>query len=258
MMSRTIQGGKMKNLLWMSLIFLVYSPMVQARVAANPTRPTFSDSANTTAQGHLELEIGAKFYHDDQLDTPFLLKLGLAKPLEFKLGGSGLRHDGRSGGAGFGFGNLDLITKFRFLSQRGTRPSMAILADITLPTASDDLHESTTDVAALLLMTGEFGPMSWTINTGVRFLGLNRDDSWLDIPAILALSAEIVGPLGVILEVADYIPLDEQDNRLHLLGAITWSFTRQLILDAAFVKGFDGAPDWEIHFGITSTLTRLW
>jgi hypothetical protein len=80
----------------------------------------------------------------------------------------------------------------------------------------------------------------------------------VDIPAILALSARIAGPLGVIMEVADYIPVSDQGNALHLLGAITWTFTPRLVLDFAFIKGFDHAPSWEIHFGFTATLARLW
>jgi hypothetical protein len=107
-------------------------------------------------------------------------------------------------------------------------------------------------------MTGQFGPMSWDFDTGIRFLALDSDNTFMDIPAILTLSARIVGPLGVIMEVADYIPVSDQDNRLYLLGAITWSFTPRLVLDFAFVKGFDGAPKWEVQFGFTATLARLW
>jgi hypothetical protein len=238
------------------LLLLFAVPQVQAGVAANPTRPTFSDNAHPMAKGYIEFELGGHFWDNDQFGLPFLLKLGLADPLEFKLGGEGLRYNGNS--EEFGFSNLGLFLKGRFLEQRGMTPAMGILGSVILPTATDDLHERTCDMGLLLLMTGQFGPMSWDFNTGVRFLGVDRDDTFMDIPVILALSARIVGPLGVIMEVADYIPLDEQDNALHLLGAITWAFTPRLILDFAFVKGFDGAPDWEVHFGFTATLARLW
>jgi hypothetical protein len=247
----------MRTTVVVSLMLLFIAPLAQAGgVAANPTRPTFSDNAHPMARGHIEFELGGHFWDNDQFGLPFLLKLGLADPVEFKLGGEGLRYNGNS--EEFGFSNLGLFIKGRFLEQRGMTPAMGILGAVILPTATDDLHERTCDLGLLLLMTGQFGPMSWDFNTGIRFLGVDRDNTFLDIPAILALSARIVGPLGVIMEVADYIPLDDQDNRLHLLGAITWAFNPRLILDFAFVKGFDGAPSWEVHFGFTATLARLW
>jgi hypothetical protein len=236
------------------LVFAV-SPVL-AGVSANPTRPTFSDSAHPMAKGHLEFELGGHFWKPDQFGLPFLLKLGLADPVEFKLGGEGFRWNGVT--EEFGFSNLGLFIKGRFLRQRGMTPAMGILGAVILPTATDNLHERTCDLGLLFLMTGQFGPMSYDLNTGMRFRNIDSDNTLLDIPAILALSARIFGPLGVIMEVADYIPLSDQDNALHLLGAITWAFTPRLILDFAFVKGFDAAPSWEIHFGFTATLARLW
>lgn len=238
------------------LMLLFTAPGAQAGASANPTRPTFSDNAHPMAKGHLEFELGGHFWDEDQFGMPFLLKLGLADPFEFKLGGEGFRWNGQTEEAGFS--NLGLFFKGRFLRQRGMTPAMGILGAVILPTATDDLHERTCDIGVLWLMTGQFGPMAWDFNTGIRFLGVDRDNTFLDIPVILALSARIVGPLGVIMEVADYIPLDDQDNRLHLLGAITWAWTPRLIMDFAFVKGFDGAPSWEVHFGFTATLARLW
>jgi hypothetical protein len=246
----------MRTTVVICLMLLFIGPGVQAGVAANPTRPTFSDNANPMAKGHIEFELGGHFWEHDQFGSPFLLKLGIADPIEFKLGGEGFRYNGVS--EEFGFSNLGLFLKGRFLEQRGMTPAMGILGAVILPTATHDLHERSTDLAFLFLATGQFGPMSWDFNSGIRILALDSDHTFMDIPVILALSARIVGPLGVIMEVADYIPLDEQDNRLHLLGAITWAFTPRLILDFAFVKGFDGAPDWEVHFGFTATLARLW
>ena len=239
------------------LVLLFAAPHAQAGgVSANPTRPTFSDNAHPMATGYMEFELGGHFWDNDQFGLPFLLKLGLADPVEFKLGGEGFRWDGDR--EEFGFSNLGLFIKGRFLRQRGMTPAMGILGAVILPTASDDIRERSCDLGLLFLMTGQFGPMSWDFNTGMRFLRLDSDNTLMDIPAILALSARIAGPLGVVMEVADYIPVSDQDNRLHLLGAITWSFTPRLILDFAFVKGFDGAPDWEVHFGFTATLARLW
>lgn len=239
------------------LLLLLAVPQVQAGgVSANPTRPTFSDNAHPMAKGHLEFELGGHFWKPNQFGLPFLLKLGLADPVEFKLGGEGFRYDGE--GENFGFSNLGLFVKGRFLRQRGMTPAMGILGAVILPTASDDLRERTCDLGLLFLMTGQFGPMSWDLNTGVRFRALDSNNTLMDIPAILALSARIVGPLGVVMEVADYIPVSDQENALHLLGAITWTFTPRLILDFAFVKGFGGAPSWEVHFGFTTTLARLW
>jgi hypothetical protein len=232
---------------------LLSSPVLA--VGANPTRPTFSDNAQPMATGYLELELGGQYWHDEQWATPFLLKIGLSDMAEFKLGGEGLRYEGH--GDRFGFGNLGLFGKFRFLDQQGMSPAMAVLGAVMLPTAADEVGGGTTNLSALLLMSGRFGPMGWDLNLG---LDINNLDGgvYYDLPAILALSATIAGPIGVIMEVADYIPLSDQVNALHLLGAVTWTVTPRVVLDAAFVKGFDGAPDYQVLFGLTATLARLW
>jgi hypothetical protein len=247
----------MRTIAVVCLLLVFAIPQVRAGgVSVNPTRPTFSDNAHPMATGHLEFELGGHFWKHDQFGLPFLLKLGLTDSVEFKLGGEGFRWNGVA--EEFGFSNLGLFVKARFLRQRGMTPAMGFLGAIILPTASDNLREKTCDLGFLLLMTGQFGPMSWDLNTGIRMRAIDSRNTLTDIPVILALSARIVGPLGVVMEMADYIPMSNQDNALHLLGAITWSLSPRLVMDFAFVKGFDGAPDWEVHFGFTTTLARLW
>jgi hypothetical protein len=242
------------------MILSVSLPATADGVAANPGRPTFSDNAHPMATGHIELEAGGAFYRAGDLNnaaTPWLLKLGVADPFEFKVGGSGFVYT-EADNEHFGFGNMVAWGKFRFLAQKGMVPAMAVMLGVGLPTASNKIFGRSTDLYALFLMSGRFGPMSWDINVGLDATRLDKDDTLLDMPAILTLSATIYGPLGVALEVADYIPLEDQENRLHLLGAITLTFIPTLVLDAAFIKGFYGAPSWEVHFGFTYTLARLW
>lgn len=248
----------MQRLLTLTVALLISSRAMAGGVSANPTRPTFSDNAHPMARGHLELELGGAFWEHDQIATPFLLKLGLADFAEFKLGGNGLRYDGTGDGE-LGFDNLGLFTKLRFLEQRGMSPAMAVLIAVMLPTASDHFG-AYTNLSLLLLMSGKFGPMSWDINLGLDMIDLGEEwgGVYYDLPAILAMSATIAGPFGVILEVADYIPLSDQDNQLYVLGAFTWTFTPRLIMDVAFISNLDGYPGWMITFGFTSTLTKLW
>ena len=57
------------------ILLLLAVPQAQAGgVAANPTRPTFSDNAHPMAKGHLEFELGGHFWDNDQFGLPFLLK----------------------------------------------------------------------------------------------------------------------------------------------------------------------------------------
>jgi len=245
----------MRIALIVSSLLMVTSP-AGAGVSANPTRPTFSDNAHPMATGHLELELGGMFWEQDQIATPFLLKIGLSDFAEFKLGGNGLRYDG-SGDGELGFDNLSLFTKLRFLPQRGMSPAMAVLIGVTLPTASDHFG-ATTNLSLLWVISGNFGPMGWDINLGIDMNGLDQDKVFYDLPVILALSANIAGPFGVILEAADYMPLSNQQNQLYALGAFTWTFTSRLIMDVAFITNLEGYPDWIVTFGFTSTLAKLW
>ncbi len=243
------------------LVALLASAQAGAEdVAANPGRPTFSDNAHPMATGFIELELGGAFYRaggGDNAATPWLLKLGVAGPFEFKVGGDGFVYT-EADNDHFGYGNMQLWGKLRFLDQAGMRPAMAVMLGVGLPTASEEIFGRSTDLYALFLMSGRFGPMGWDINVGLDARALDKDDQILDIPAILALSATIYGPLGVALEISDYIPLSDQDNQLNLLGALTWTLRPRLVLDAAFVKGFYGSPNWQILFGFTTTLARLW
>ncbi|MBW1872084.1 MAG: hypothetical protein JRJ19_08475 [Deltaproteobacteria bacterium] len=251
----------MRTCIAMFLIIAFFTALPKAQgVAANPTRPTFSDNAHPMARGHLELELGGMFYRAGGVDwaaTPWLLKLGVADPFEFKIGGTGFAYCGADDGY-FGYGNMVLFGKFRFLNQKGMRPAMAAILGVGLPTASKQIFGPSTDLYLLYLLSGKFGPMGWDINVGLNILGIDQDKTFFDIPAILTLSATIYGPLGVSLEFADYIPLSDQRNKLHLLGALTWTLHPRAIIDAAFVKGFGGAANWEVHLGFTATLAKLW
>jgi hypothetical protein len=206
----------------------------------------------------MEMELGGSAKANDQLFTPFALKFGLARSFEFKIQGDGLRYNG-AGDGDFGFGNMSLLGKFRFRGQRGTSPALAILAGVDLPTASDSVGGGTTNLFGRLLATGGFWKMSWTANVGLRVINLGGDGIDYEVPATLALAADrIFGPVGVIMEVADFIPLSGQDNRLHLLGAVTWRIGGRLMADFAFIKGFGAAPDWEAHIGFTLNFGKMW
>ncbi len=234
---------------------LIADPAWADGPAANPTRPTFSDNAHPMAEGHFELELGGQAWQGDQIGTPFLLKVGLSDYAEFKVGGDGLRWDGK--GDAFGFGNLYLLNKLRFLAADGAAPAVAVLVAATLPTAHARVGGGTTNLSALLILSGSLGPVGWDFNLGVDVNGLDQDDISLGLPAILAVSIPIHGPLSAVVEVADYAGLWRQENALNFLGALTWSVTDGLVIDAAGVAGLGAAADWQVLFGFTLNAGRI-
>src|SRR2546426_2506915 len=110
-------------------------------IQVNPNRPTFATPALTTQSGVIELESGVQ--HSDGRDredrswSPFLLKLGLLRRLELRIGGNGLvRQTPADTPAVIGFGDTTVGAQWGYRRHGLFGADQAVQFTWKLPTAS--------------------------------------------------------------------------------------------------------------------------
>ena len=147
-------------------------------IQVNPNRPTFATPASTTQVGVAELELGLEqtllreaggvFF------SPFLLKLGLTKRIELRLGGGGLLHDRQSGVlAATGFGDVKLSGQWCYLRDGPLGIDQAVQVTWKIPAASapKGLGTGDSDGTLMALLSRDLGPFHADANLLLTWLG---------------------------------------------------------------------------------------
>ncbi len=158
-------------------------------VRPTPQRPTVSSNTVTTGEHTLELEGGVAADFDGNLDTPLLLKWGIAENAELFVGWSPLVTVERDAENGFGFGNLALGTRVRVLDETDTTPAAAVQLYTKLPTATEGEGIGTDEVDFRIagIADKQLGDFSTTGYYELGVLG-NPVGTGTDLEHVLALA----------------------------------------------------------------------
>lgn len=154
-----------------------------APIQVNPNRPTFATPALTTQAGAAELEFGLERSlargEGGSSFSPFLLKLGLLKHLELRLGGNGLLHQTQPGSpAATGLGDTTVGAQWCFLPNGPAGVDEAVQLTFKLPTASAGLGlgSGEADRTLMLLLSRDLGPFHADTNVLATWLGRGASD----------------------------------------------------------------------------------
>jgi Putative MetA-pathway of phenol degradation len=134
-------------------------------IQVNPNRPTFATPALTTQLGVAELEIGLQrsaARDEERLSfTPFLMKFGLLKDVELRVGGNGLlRQTQAATSAATGGGDTTLGAQWCYLRNGPLGVDEAVQLTLKVPTASaaKGLGSGEPDETLMLLLSRDLGP----------------------------------------------------------------------------------------------------
>src|SRR3989449_5321814 len=109
----------------------------QSPHAANPERPSVATHAYTVAPGYVELEQGVRAQgfgnFRDQTNWEFNLKIGVARPLQLGLFGTGYSRTGQ----GNGVGDVGVALKLR--RDLSSTHAVALVPAVTLPSGDQSL-----------------------------------------------------------------------------------------------------------------------
>ena len=209
-------------------------------------RPDVSNLPVTVRPGHYQFEIGGESYKNDyareSIIPNFLLRTGLNKKSELRIGLNNLRQDSLYNN---GIDKVLFATfsvKYRFVEEKGARPSIAIQPEFALPFGNGkEYHRSHADFAEsdyavfLLFNNSVHKKIFINYNTGVYW----NKEGRLDYLASASTSFLHTHRLGYFLEVYTLIE-DKKELPLSFDGGVTYLLSPRFQIDTYFGNREDG------------------
>ena len=237
-------------------------------IQVNPNRPTYATPALTTQAGVAELEIGVQRSAARDLErlsfTPFLLKMGLVKDLELRVGGNGfLWQTPAAAPAATGLGDTTLGAQWCYLRNGPLGVDQAVQLTLKLPTASAarGLGSGEPDETLMLLFSRDLGPFHADANLLSTWLGRPAAEgggSVLQPAATLSVSRTLDAQWSLTAEVYWIGATSENPLILSNLWAVGYKASPRLVLDAGLDVGIShGAQRLSVFAGLTVGMFRL-
>jgi hypothetical protein len=231
-------------------------------------RPTDSASPELVPPRMLQVELGYKLTRldvksgrTDTQELPDLLtRVGIHERFEARLTATGWTFKNIDTRKQNGFNDLSLGAKIALASGAGTRPQMALLADVSLPLGqpgfTDDyvipkiLLLATHTLADRLGLTWNLGPSLVTRKTG------NVTQTDVTLNYAVALSGAVGGPVGLFGEVYGKFAFGQEAPDSHTIQVgTTVLLGRNWQVDVRGGVGMvDNVPDWLAGAGLAFRL----
>lgn len=240
-------GGPL--LLW---IFLGGGATAQTAEPLVTDRPDFTESAQTVPARRFQLEGGwtTTRMGRDRDDTfgELLLRAGLGKRAELRVGLNSYGIEHTSEGATSGFDDATLGVKIRLASAPSTpnlrRPDVCLIAATSLPTGGANRRDSHLQPEVKLCLGWELSPcagLSANLNYAVPH---EQGHSFSQFAAPVSLGYTLTERVGSFLEVFGFAPggLDGP-NRHFANGGLTYLVNGDLQLDIRAGTGVNGAAN---------------
>ena len=238
--------------------------LAEEPIQVNPNRPTFASPALTTQIGVAELELGVQYTlprgGGDVAFTPFLLKLGLTRRLELRVGGGGLLRDAPSGGlAATGFGDVTVGGQWTYLQGKLFGIDQAVQWTVKIPTAdsSQGLGTGHADETATVLFSRDIGPCHADANFLVTWLGqagrMERQPA-----ATISVSRTLSEEWSLTGELYWIGATTENETLVSNLWCVGRKVSSRLVLDAGLDVGLShGAQRVSLFAGFTYGVGRF-
>ena len=224
-------------------------------IQVNPNRPTFASPAMTTQIGVAELELGLQYTlpreGGDVAFTPFLVKLGLAKPLELRVGGGGLLRQAPSGAlAATGFGDVTVGAQWTYLHDGLFGLDQAVQLTVKVPTAdsSQGLGTGHPDETAMILFSRDIGPYHADANVLMTWLG-EAGSKERQPAAALAVSRTLSEQWSLTGELYWIGGTTENETLVSNLWCVARKISSRLVLDAGLDVGLSHGAQRVSFFG---------
>ena len=264
--------GRVGERRWVAFLLALLLPAAlraqEPPIQVNPNRPTFATPALTTQVGVAELEIGGQRSagHDDERlsFTPFLLKVGLRKDLELRVGGNGfLRQTQPPAPATSGLGDTTLGAQWCYLRNGPLGVDEAVQLTLKAPTASapKGLGSGEPDETLMLLLSRDLGAFHADANLLATRLGrpvAEGGGAAFQPAATLSVSRTLAEQWSLTGEVYWIGATSENPLVVSNLWAVGFKVSPRLVLDAGLDVGLShGAQKLSLFTGLTVGMFRL-
>src|SRR5437660_10153085 len=225
-------------------------------ITAVPNRPTFASTAEMVQLGVFEIEYGFEAAKGHQ-NINGLLKWGAVKNLELWFLNNPIERD--AGTAGLGDSGAGF--KYKLISQKDVRPTLAILYVATIPTARPALGVGATAQLVQVLVSKDFGKHHFDVNEGVQFVGRAPLSGFhRRYFTALSYSRPLKGKWGYTGEIAGFSRRNATTPAtMTLLNAAPYNVSPRLVLDGgAYIAGYGQLPRFTVFAGVTYSIASLY
>ena len=236
-------------------------------IVSVPSRPTVSNSTDTTQCGVTEVEYGLgrewSGGADKRDDLSGGLRLGITHNLDFHWSSSDFLHVADEDGNRTGFGDTWLGLKYRFLEQTRHTPSAGLFYQAKIPSANValGLGSGQVDHAISLLISKDIHPLHLDFNVTPLFAGRPANLGFdHDLGFALSAAAPLSKRFGTVIEGYGYTALNSTNPAFAstMLG-FTWQVQPRLILDTGLDVGVtSGAPQRRVFIGVTYAIANVY
>jgi hypothetical protein len=213
-----------------------------ARDQARPCRPTVSCTADIVAPGRFEVEAGALYSSVARgaaqvLSFPVLLKQTFTPVVQLQVGSNGFTLVDATPSLRY-FDNVYFGPKLHLLDQGDAWPSLALSAQLSLPTLAARGYARDDDVFVTGYASKDIGFVHVDWNVGVLFWNIDASSS-TQVFTALALSPSLPAPFGAAIEgycFSDASPVASRDCGARIAGSV--SARSWLVFDLGGDVGF--------------------
>jgi hypothetical protein len=231
-------------------------------IEVNPNRPTFATPANTTQPGVAELEWGLQrsSLRDDgtSFGTPTLLKLGLVKDFEVRLGSPGFLRLAPAGEATTsGLGDLSLGAQWCYLHEGLFGADQALQVAHTFPTApsANGLGNGAPIDTLTLIFSKDAGPFHVDVNLLESWIGLTPDAGGgrtTQTAGTVSITRNLSDQWSVTGELYAIQGTPVNDHIVSNLWCVAYKVSKRLVVDGGVDVGLShGAPRYTVFAGLT-------
>ena len=234
----------------------------------NPNRPTFATPALTTQEGVVELEFGLQrtLARDGGTAafTPYLLKLGVLKRLELRIGGNGLLRLAEGGvPPATGYADTTFGVQWSYLKNGPGGFDQAVQLTWKDPTASaaHDLGSGEPDTTLMVVFSRDFGAFHVDLNALETWLGEPRTaggGTARQTSATISVSRTLDDRWSLTAELYSIGPSPAADRVVSNLWCAGYRVSSRLVLDGGIDVGLShGAQKISMFAGLTIGLARF-
>ena len=260
-----------------ALLFSVTGPVL-AQSAEDPgstevgpivtDRPTDSASPALVPRHTFQLETGYKFSRQEtdnnKVDTQnfpdLLLRYGINNRVEVRASGAGWTIQEDALGQQDGISDMSLGAKIALATERGYRPHMSLLVDVSLPIGHDEFTNHYAIPRVLFLAANTLTDrIALTYNVGPSFVtsdSQGEKHTNVDLNYAVALSGSAGGPFSIFGELyGAFISGSNLPDRHNLQAGTTILLSRRFQIDFRGGLGLvDNEPDWLVGAGLAFRL----
>lgn len=225
-----------------------------------PYRPSVSSPAQLPVPGQLELELGGVRQRSDGVkrdSVPYQFKLAFSREWGLLLGGEA-RIAVRDGiGRTQGLGDTNLVLKRAW--ELDDTSAAGIELGIKLPTAGNALGSGRIDSTVNAIYSKDLGAIHMDANlNGTRIGAVDPGTDRMQTGVSISFSAPLSERWGAIMEVSAS-QRRGTEHAAQLLGAVTFSPSKRLTLDAGVVRAAHPKPGaTSVFAGVVFPVTRFW